>query len=75
MLGSQKLELRASEIREKLNLLSGTETLTDEQRTEIDTLSTEYRDVETKRRAAIVAEDREAESKVVLLRWTVRGQS
>ena len=62
MLGSQKLELRASEIREKLNLLSGTETLSDEQRTEVDTLSLEYRDVETKRRAAIVAEDREAES-------------
>ena len=62
MTRAQKLELRASEIREKLNELSGTESLTDEQRTEIDTLSTEYRDVETRKRAAIVAEDREAES-------------
>lgn len=59
MTESQKLELRASEIREKLNELSGVETLTDEQRGEVDTLSTEYRDVETKRRAAIIAEDAE----------------
>ena len=60
MMQSQTMELRASVIREKLNELSGTETLTDEQRAEVDTLSTEYRDVETKRRAAIVAEDLEA---------------
>ena len=59
MLASQKLELRASEIREKLNELSGVETLTDEQRTEADTLTGEYRDVETRRRAAIIAEDAE----------------
>ena len=54
---SQKLEIRASEIREKLNELSGLDTLTDEQRTDAEGLTTEYRDVETKRRAAIVAED------------------
>ena len=60
MMQSQTMELRASVIREKLNALSGTETLTDDQRAEVDTLSTEYRDVETKRRAAIVAEDLEA---------------
>ena len=61
MTKAQKLELRASEIREKLNELSGAEKLTDEQRTEIDTLSKEYRDTEAQRRAAIVAEDKEAE--------------
>ena len=57
MTASQKLEIRASEIREKLNELSGAGTLTDEQRTEIDGLTVEYRDAEAKRRAAIVAED------------------
>ncbi|MYG37395.1 MAG: hypothetical protein F4205_18140 [Gemmatimonadetes bacterium] len=60
MTASQKLEIRASEIREKLNELSGAESLTDEQRSEIDALTTEYRDTESKRRAAIVAEDAEA---------------
>ena len=60
MTKSQKLEIRASEIREKLNELSGAESLTDEQRSEVETLTTEYRDVETRRRAAIVAEDAEA---------------
>ena len=62
MMQSQTMTLRASVIREKLNELSGTETLTDDQRAEVDTLSTEYRSVESKRRAAIVAEDLEAES-------------
>lgn len=60
MTKAQRLELRASEIREKLNDLSGHESLTDEQRGEVDSLSTEYRDVESRRRAAIVAEDAEA---------------
>ncbi|MDE0475335.1 MAG: phage major capsid protein, partial [Gammaproteobacteria bacterium] len=59
MLESQRLAIRSSEIREKLNELSGEETLTEEQRSEVDTLTTEYRDVEAKRRAAIVAEDAE----------------
>ena len=57
MTSSQKLEIRASEIRSKLNELSGADSLTPEQTAEIDTLSTEYADVETRRRAAIVAED------------------
>ena len=57
---SQTLELRASAIREKLNVLSGTESLTEEQRSEVETLTTEYGDVETRRRAAIVSEDVEA---------------
>ena len=59
MTKAQKLEVRASEIRQRLNEISGLEgdALTDEIRTESDTLQTEYRDTETKRRAAIVAED------------------
>lgn len=59
---SQKLELRASEIRQRLNEISGLEgdALTDEITSEADALQVEYREVETKRRAAIVAEDAEA---------------
>ena len=52
----QKLTVRASEIRQKLNELAAVETLTDEQRTDTDKLSTEYRDVETKLRAATVVD-------------------
>ena len=62
MLSSQKLELRSSEIREQLNTLGGAEDLSDEQRTEIDALTIEYRDVEVRKRAALVAED-EAETR------------
>ena len=57
MTEAMRLELRGSEIREALNALAGAESLTDEQRTEVDSLTREYRDVEAKRRAAIVAED------------------
>ena len=59
MTNIQRLELRASEIRQRLNELSGIETgeLTDEQRSEMDTLSTEYTDVERQKRAAILAGD------------------
>ena len=66
MTNAQKLEIRASEIRQRLNEISGLEgeALTDEVRTESDTLQTEYRDTETKRRAAIVAESAE-DAKVV----------
>ena len=61
---SQKLELRASEIRQRLNEIAGLEgdALNDEVRGEADKLHTEYRDVETRRRAALVAED-EAEER------------
>ena len=59
MTNAQKLEIRASEIREKLNELSGLDELTEEQKTEADGLGKEYRDVETRRRAAIVAEEEE----------------
>ena len=66
MTNAQKLEVRASEIRQRLNEISGLEgdKLTDEIRSESDTLQTEYRDCETRRRAAIVAESAE-DAKVV----------
>ena len=57
MTNLQRLELRASELRQKLNDLSGLAELSDEQRSEIDTLSVEYADVERQKRAAILAGD------------------
>ena len=58
MTNSQKLTVRASEIRQRLNEISGLEgdALTEEVRAESDALTTEYRDTETKLRAALVAE-------------------
>ena len=61
MTPAQRLQLRASEIRSRLNELGTSEDdLTDELRSEIDTLTAEYRDVETRRRALIVAESEKA---------------
>ena len=59
MVESQKLTLRASEIRTRLSEIAGLpdDGLTDEIRTETDTLTTEYQNVETRLRAALVAED------------------
>ena len=56
MTTQQKLELRASEIRAKLNELSGLETLDEAQTAEVGSLTGEYATVETRKRAAIVAE-------------------
>ena len=56
MTNRQKLEVRASEIRERLNELSNKEDPKDEERQEIDRLTAEYSNVEARRRAAIVAE-------------------
>lgn len=63
MTNSQKLALRRSEIRQRLNEISGLEgeALTDEIRAEAGTLTTEYRDVETRWRAAVVGETTEAD--------------
>lgn len=52
----QKLAIRLSEIRSKLNELSGLDELTDEQRNELDSLTSEYQQKEAQHRAAIVAE-------------------
>ena len=56
MTTAQRLELRASEIRQRLNVIAGMDDLSDDVRAESDGLTEEYADVETKRRAAIVAE-------------------
>ena len=60
MTNAQKLAIRLSEIRTKLNELSGVESLTDEQRAEIDALTGEYQAKEAQHRAAIVSEADEA---------------
>ena len=59
MTNLQRLTMRASEIRQRLNECSGMtgDALTTEIRSEVDTLTTEYTDTETKLRAAIVADD------------------
>ena len=59
MTEAQKLQVRGSEIRQRLNEIAGLEgdALTTEIRSESDTLTVEYRDTETKLRAAIVADD------------------
>ena len=58
MTNSQRLTIRASEIRQRLNTISGLEgdALTDEVRAEETALQTEYRDTETKLRAAIASD-------------------
>ena len=58
MTDAQRIQLRLSEVRQRLNEIAGTEgeDFTDEIRAEADALQTEYRDLETRHRAAIVAE-------------------
>ncbi len=66
MTNTQKLTIRASEIRQRLNEIAGLEgdALTDEIRAESDGLTTEYRDCETRLRAAIAAEPGSVETRV-----------
>ena len=61
MTNSQKLTLRSSEIRSRLNELAGIKTadLTEENRSGMDKLGKEFSDVERQLRAAIVAETAE----------------
>ena len=61
MTNVQKLQLRLSEIRQRLNELSALDSPGDEHRTEMDTLTGEYRAKETQWRAAVVAEADEPE--------------
>ena len=63
MLASQTHGLRASEIRKRLAELAAVEEITDEQRSEIGTLRTEYADVEAKYQAAVTAEDAPTETR------------
>ena len=59
----QKLELRRSEIREKLSELSSLESLTPENKTEVESLTKEFQDSEVRYRAALVAEQDKAETR------------
>lgn len=52
----QKITVKLSETRERLNELSGIDEPTDEQRSEMDTLITEYSTLEQRHRAAVVAQ-------------------
>lgn len=63
MLLSQKLSLRASEIRQRLNDLASLDGLDQEQRAETDRLVVELGNVETQYRAALTLEAEEAESR------------
>ena len=58
MTNKQKIELRLSEVRTRLNVISGLEgeAFTDEIRTEADKLKTEFSDLETRHQAAIISE-------------------
>ena len=62
MTQSQKLALKLSETRQKINeLLAVNETeLTDEQRSELSTLTADYPQTEERYRAALIAEETEA---------------
>ena len=61
MTEAQKLQIKASEQRARLNELSSVESVTDEQRAELDTLTTEYQDTERRWRAAALSEDQAVE--------------
>ena len=56
MTNAQRLTLRSSEIRSRLNDLSGMETLDTESRSELDSLSQSYKDIEAQLRAALLSE-------------------
>ena len=64
MTAKQRLQLEQSAKREKLNELLGLDTLTDEQRSELDTLTKRAQEIEVELRAAIVVEgEEEAETR------------
>ena len=62
MTNAQKLAIRLSEIRQRLNDIAGLEpdAMTDEVRAEADTLAGEYKGAETQHRSALIAEGDEA---------------
>ena len=63
MTTAQRLSIRLSEIRAKLNELSALDEPTDEQRSELRKLSEEYPDLEQRHRASIIAESEQAEQR------------
>ena len=54
-----RIAVRLSEVRERLNELSGMDDLTEEHRAEIDQLTGEYKDLEARGRAAAIAQEAE----------------
>ena len=61
---SQKLAVRASEIREKLATFAEVDgSLSDEQRSDLESLRTEYKDTESKLTAALISEDAPVETR------------
>ena len=62
MTASQKLALKLSEQRERLNHLAGLDNPSDDERAELDTLPEEYQTTEARWRAALTAEAAEAEA-------------
>ena len=54
MTNLNRLQLRQSEVREKLNNLVAKDVLTDDERSELEALTVEMKDLEPKLRAAIV---------------------
>ncbi len=60
----QKIELRLSKVRSRLNELAGVEELTDEHRAELDNLEGEFGDLERRHRAAILSEAHEERAAV-----------
>ena len=61
MTTAQKLTIRLSEIRQRLNEIAGfaDDAMTDEVRNEADKLGTEYKNAETQHRSAVIAEGEE----------------
>ena len=69
MTNTQRLTIRASEIRQRLNEIAGLDgdALTDEVRSESDKLGDEYRDVETKLRASVASDPDPGETRAAVL--------
>ena len=59
---AQKVALRMSEVRQRLATIGATDDLTDEIRSELAGLRTEYTDLETRSQALILAGDGETRS-------------
>ena len=59
MKNAVKIAVRLSEVRERLNEIAGIEDFTEEHRSEVETLTGEYRDLEARGRAAAIAQEEE----------------
>lgn len=64
MTDAQRLTIRSSEQRARLNELAALDELTDEQRTELDTLNAEYATTEAQLRAAVAAAGEPTETRI-----------